>query len=113
MTDEQHIARAAIAAAPHPAPVDREKLVDLIRVSDPSKMIGAHESTHIADALIAAGLRLPGAAQPDETLAWAVVDDGAIMPDRIYSVARWARTEADTLGKRVVRVAIRRVEDEA
>ena len=56
------LSRAALAAAPQPAPVDREALARIIAEADDK-----HESWHsgtwaeaIADALRARGLRLPG-----------------------------------------------------
>ena len=97
-----------LAAAPQPAPVGREALVEVIvrgmaRSAANSSMVGP-----IADALIAAGLRLPGP-QPDETLAWAVVQrSGTLAPYLGFREPPPAQA-----GERVVRVAIRRVEDEA
>ena len=69
------------------------------------------EATHVADALLAAGLRLPGAVQPAETLAWAVVGE-----DGVPSLVSQDRVTAMHLGgpgESIVRVSIRRVEDEA
>lgn len=64
-------ARAALAAAPQPASVDREALVDVItRAMRKANVRGDSHRYAIADDLIAAGLRLPGAVQPtmrDET----------------------------------------------
>ena len=59
-------ARAALAAAPQPAPVGREALADLItdaelRWQSKGPHTGPTKSLAIADALLAAGLRLPGA----------------------------------------------------
>lgn len=116
--------RAALAAAPQPAPVEREKLVGVIRsdqrqlLSDYDGSVEAYDCDPEVEAaicalldLIAAGLCLPGAVQPDETFAWAVVGD-----DGVPSLVSQDRVTAMHLGgpgERVVRVAIRRVEDEA
>ena len=123
-------ARAALAAAPQPAPVDRKRLADLIEdhleldcnLTDEAMLA-------VADALIAAGLRLPGANdalqqladlgqqadQPDEMLAWAVVGkDGSPRLDGLYLYKSNACANMiQKGGDRVARVAIRRVEDEA
>ena len=70
--------RAALAAAPQPAPADREALVEVV-AEELRATLGTTEATwlaeDVADALLARGLRLPG----DETMAWAVVgEDGKI-----------------------------------
>ncbi len=57
----QAAARAALAAAPQPAPMDREALVKVMRGG---LDIGPAGDYARADALLAAGLRLPGAVQP-------------------------------------------------
>ena len=113
---EQWNRRAALAAAPQPDPVDREKLVGLIEeASDawaaPGFVMGSRAEA-IADALLAAGLRLPGAVQPDETLAWAVVGDDGLLKHATGNGCNLAKQWAGPRDS-VVRVAIRRVEDEA
>ena len=134
---------AALAAAPQPAPVGplREALLDDDSLSaqigdlgnqihnlgctyqneeDLSERLEELRSTawklaRRADALLAAGLRLPGAVQPDETPAWAVVGkDGEISLVYLGEDRREiAELIAEVEGKVAVRVAIRRVEDEA
>ena len=132
-------ATAALAAAPQPAPVDRETLVDLItdaelRWQSKGPHTGPTKSLAIADALLAAGLRLAivvchetpvGDTQaplsitddmqtPAETLAWGAVNkDGAIQPDLISKDRVVTEGLAKDYAERVVRVAIRIVEDEA
>ena len=59
-------------------------------------------------------LRLPGSVQPDETLAWAVVsEDGTLVETSINRSRAEADGELEWHGERIVRVAIRIVEDEA
>lgn len=104
--------RDALAAAPQPAPVDREALVEVIqevrRMFLPLYAIGATTGTldgYMADALLARGLRLPGV---EETMAWAVVRrDEPFDADYVYASRPYANVSA---GERVVRVAIRVVE---
>lgn len=116
---EQWNHRAALVAAPQPAPVDREKLVEVItealyRHGDKGwTPIGSVND--IADALIAAGLRLPGSVPADETLAWAVIGkDGVVKPSTLaWDYDGAARREAGGEVTARVRVSIRRVEDEA
>lgn len=109
-------ARAALTAAPQPAPVAREALVGVIdlvrRAWAAMRPDGISENDAIANSLLAAGLRLPGVVQPDETLAWAVVgEDGRIKPSTLaWDYDGAARHEAG--GEETVRVhvAIRIVE---
>lgn len=65
-------ARAALAAAPQPAPVDREELVRLLQIITRNGSLDDGRTLHevIADALLARGLRLPG----DETMTSAARD---------------------------------------
>lgn len=72
---EAAVIRAALAAAPQPAPVDREALVEALRAqrqadADGTLVTVSRQAVDEAISLIAAGLRLPGAVQPtmrDET----------------------------------------------
>lgn len=104
--NEADVTRAALAAAPQPAP-DRESLMEMIaQAQDTWSPDATTPAAHIADALLARGLRLPG----DETMAWALVgDDEAVLADTV----RWERGDVDAtfgdLGPSV-RVAIRVVE---
>ena len=101
-------ARAALAAAPQPAP-DRETLESII-YNAADAYIEEHDRRAIADALLARGLRLPG----DETMAWAVVgEDGEVIPGSIYPTRDEAERVCDYEGERVVRVAIRVGGDDA
>lgn len=52
--------RAALAAAPQPAPADREALVGVILDAMLGRYPGRDMARAIADALLARGLRLPG-----------------------------------------------------
>lgn len=101
-------ARAALAAAPQPAAVDRESLADLIFDNLEVDCNLTDEAVlKVADALLARGLRLPG----DETMAWAVVgEDGEVIPGSIYPTRDEAKRVCDYEGERVVRVAVRVVE---
>lgn len=152
---ERVLMAALRAAAPQPASVDRNALADLItdaelRWQSEGPHTGPTKSLAIADALLAAGLRLPGAVrptmrdetgmehiardiregrfpkrsprqqvpdtpdQPAETLAWGAVNkDSAIQPDLISKDRVVAEGLAKDYAERVVRVAIRIVEDEA
>ena len=106
-----HALAAAPQPVPVPVPVDREALVAILLGHDLHLSLSAEQRNAIADALLAAGLRLPGAVQPDETLAWAVIDD-----DGRLSLVNYDRLTAVHFaghGEQVVRVAIRIVEDEA
>ena len=101
--------RAALAAAPQPAP-DREALVEVV-AEELRASLGTTEATwlaeDVADALLARGLRLPGG----ETMAWAVVgEDGEVIPGSIYPTRDEAKRVCDYEGERVVRVAVRVVE---
>ena len=97
--------RAALAAAPQPAP-DRETLESII-YNSADAYIEEHDRRAIADALLARGLRLPG----DETMAWAVVgEDGEVIPGSIYPTRDEAERVCDYEGERVVPVTIRVVE---
>ena len=99
-------ARAALAAAPQPAP-DRETLESII-YNSADAYIEEHDRRAIADALLARGLRLPG---EDETMAWAVVgEDGEVIPGSIYPTRDEAERVCDYEGERVVPVTIRVVE---
>lgn len=115
---ERVLMAALRAAAPQPASVDREALADLItdaelRWQSKGPHTGPTKSLAIADALIAAGLRLPGAVRPDEMLAWAAVgESGRIDVESIAIDPDEVRLAPQPM-QRVVRVAIRRVEDEA
>lgn len=97
-----------LAAAPQPAP-DRESLMEMIAQAQVTWNPDATSSTqHIADALLARGLRLPGG---EETIAWAVLgSDGRPMPDAIYSERKGAHRLKPHPQARIVRVAIRVVE---
>ena len=89
-------ARAALAAAPQPAPVDREALVEVIYRA--GKVVDYTRAESIADALLAAGLRLPGAVQPAETLAWSVsraARDVLVERRRQISVEGWTPEHDD------------------
>lgn len=67
-------ANASLAAAPQPAPADRESLMEVIdnALRDWSNLppLTCLRASYVADALLARGLRLPA----PETMAWAVVD---------------------------------------
>ena len=120
------IARAALAAAPQPAP-ERTLLAKIVQ--DAMIRTGvrwdSRSSDAIADALLARGLRLPGddalqqladlgqqADRASETMAWAVLgSDGRPMPDAIYSERKGAHRLKPHPQARIVRVAIRIVED--
>ena len=115
--------RAALAAAPQPAPeegltraqvgamldakrLDREALVQVIVQAMLGRVVGLHMAEAIADALLARGRRLPG----EETMAWAVIDKhGRIDPHTIYPDEWMADRKVDP-GERIARVAIRVVE---
>lgn len=98
--------RAALAAAPQPAPADREALVEVIRDAIRPGICDTI-AERAADALLARGLRLPGG----ETMAWAVVgEDGEVIPGSIYPTRDEAERVCDYEGERVVRVTIRVVE---
>ena len=155
----REIAHMLGAPAPQPAPVDREKLVEVIRTANPdvlrenAKVIAdallaaglrlpgtvqpapveretlvgviclANEHwcdqsdgrksrfEAIADALLAAGLRLPGVVQPDETMAWAIVGEDGLLKHVTGNGRNLAKQWAGPSDS-VVRVAIRRMEDE-
>lgn len=64
-------------------PADREALMEVVAQAQVTWSPDATTSTaHIADALLARGLRLPGG----ETMAWAVVgEDGKPDPYRVYA----------------------------
>ena len=96
-----------LAAAPQPAP-DRESLMEMIaQAQDTWSPDATTPAAHIADALLARGLRLPGA---EETMAWAVIgEDGAIDPRKLWINSRDAEEYCER-GERAVRVAIRVVE---
>ena len=104
--------------APQHSLIDREALVEAIEgslysYSDDRGWEPTGTARSIADALLAAGLRLPGP-QPDETLAWAVVgEDGALVETSINQSRAEVEGELKWGGKDIVRVAIRIVEDEA
>ena len=109
----QSAARAALAAAQQPAPVDREALVEVIDAAITRWLQDGYDDPRnkpeaVADALLARGLRLP---EDGETLAWAVIEDGIISPNLIdsekESVQRWAEAWKGSM----VRVAIRVVEE--
>ena len=108
-------ARAALAAAPQPAPAAADERAEIERIICDAFTCdlrgrgdenGAFWQT-AADALLARGLRLP---EDGETLAWAVIEDGIISPNLIdsekESVQRWAEAWKGSM----VRVAIRVVE---
>ena len=95
-----------------PAPVDREALVDVIRearrkwqASWMALPLDESFDGHIADALLARGLRLPG----PETMAWGVVGkDGEVHPQSIGNPHYGVK---DHRGERVVRLAIRKLNE--
>lgn len=96
----------ALAAAPQPAPVDREALAKIVQ--DAMIRTGVRwddgSSEAIADALLARGLRLQGA---EETMAWAVVrKGGGLLPGNTFANRDAAERFASPHG-RVDRVAIR------
>lgn len=99
--------------APQPAPPDREALVEVIQEVRRRFLalyaIGATTGTlddYIADALLAHGLRLPGAG---ETMAWALMGENKPFP--IIAWPSRAMAEQSRLaGECVQRVAIRVVE---
>ena len=99
------------------APVDQKALVEVIRSAIgkwESSRVGWAAEHSIADALLAAGLRLPGAVQPDETLAWAVVRKGASLDiHTLFDERPDPKTWHLPKDAEVIRVAIRVVEDEA
>ena len=99
------------------APVDQKALVEVIRSAIgkwESSRVGWAAEHSIADALLAAGLRLPGSVQPAETLAWAVEGVDGRLSLRVMAGSRADAERAAWVGDRVVRVAVRRiVEDEA
>ena len=108
-------ARAALSAAPQPAPAAADERAEIERIICDAFTCdlrgrgdedGAFWQT-AADALLARGLRLP---EDGETLAWAVIEDGLISPNLIdsekESVQRWAEAWKGSM----VRVAIRVVE---
>ena len=98
-----------VAAAPQPAPADREALVEVIRKQTRKHMLNwtVRDIGEVADALLARGLRLPGG----ETMAWAVVgEDGEVIPGSIYPTRDEAERVCDYEGERVVPVTIRVVE---
>ena len=113
-------ARAALAAAPQPAPAAADERAEIERIICDAFTCdlrgrgdedGAFWQT-AADALLAAGYRKADAcADAPETLAWAVVgEDGSLIG------INYDRETAQHLcnpGESVVRVAIRIVEDEA
>lgn len=119
--------RAALAAAPQPAPVDREALVEVIdnALRDWSNLppLTCLRASYVADALLARGLRLAGdgalqqladlgqqADRASETMAWALVgEDGKIDPRKLWINSRDAEEYCEP-GERIVRVAIRVVE---
>lgn len=134
--DAVEAARAALAAAPQPAP-DREAVLyrfleegEVIEKGDEcpddncaswepvngwavgmgySKMFKTIRRPVGSDALLARGLRLPSG---EETMAWEVLgeDREEGEPHLIYYVEDTARGIAKVTGERVVRVAIRVVE---
>lgn len=158
--DMEEVIYAVLAAAPQPAPADREALAEVIRearrkwqASWMALPLDESFDGHIADDLLARGLRLPGGeAEPrrcaecdceggeyectwikpgpdrdnalqqladlgqqadraSETMAWAVIgEDGRIRAAEVWgSKAEAALSVMDD--ERVVRVAIRVVED--
>ena len=105
---------AALAAAPQPAPAPADERAAMIEVIESVGWDGSDLPAAIADSLLAVGYRkAEPLADERETLAWAVVGrDGALQA--------WTTTEDKSeaaefsgRGERVVRVAIRIVEDEA
>ena len=88
------------AAAPQPAPVDREALVEALR-----PYVGAEMATAIATAPLARGLRLPGG---EETMAYAVVDPVAGIRSAFVSLVAASRDSQE--GDSIKPVAIRVVE---
>ena len=105
--NEADVTRAALAAAPQPAPVEREALVDVV-AEELRATLGTTEATwlaeDVADALLARGLRLPG----DETMAWAVLGEDGKMVAINYD--RMTAQHLCNPGERIERVAIRVVE---
>lgn len=101
--------RAALAAAPQPAPMDREALVEVIVDADDryDRVQGGSWSGAIADALLARGLRLPGG---NETMAWAVVGDDGKPEPHLVSALKQKAEQWVLPGRHLVRVAIRVVE---
>ena len=104
--------RAALAAAPQPAVADQEALVEVIdnALRDWSNLppLTCLRASYVAYDLLARGLRLPG----DETMAWAVVgEDGEVIPGSIYPTRDEAERVCDYEGERVVRVAIRKLDE--
>lgn len=104
--------RAALAAAPQPAPVDREALVpphDALTVAlfeDAKGALTSYQCVKLADALLARCLRLPGG---DETMAWAVVGrDGQLK--HVTGNSRQLAQQWAGPGDSIERVAFRRVE---
>lgn len=99
-----------VAAAPQPAPMDREALVEVIvdasgRTMADNVVIGG--AGEIADALLARGLRLPGG---NETMAWAVVGDDGKPEPHLVSALKQKAEQWVLPGRHLVRVAIRVVE---
>ena len=103
---EEGLTRAQVGAMLDAKRHDREALVRLLQIITRNGSLDDSRTPHevIADALLALGLRLPGA---DETMAWAVVgEDGKIDPRKLWINSRDAEEYCER-GERAVRVAIR------
>ena len=79
----------ALAAAPQPAPVDREALVRLLQIITRNGSLDDGRTLHevIADALLARGLRLPGDAKAERDAAFAAGQEE--MRERAAETSKW------------------------
>ena len=89
-------ARAALAAAPQPAPVDREALVEVLR-----PYVGTAMALTLADALLARGLRLPVGAITAKDLHDALLDAGTGIVDTLDYVSTDFQEGAITIDAKV------------
>jgi len=91
---------------------DREALVRIMAKAHKAWAVDLNDGRAIreayADALLAAGLRLPGG---EETMAWAVVGEDGALVDGTVTVDRWRTSAYLQRGGCIRPVAIRVVEE--